>query len=157
MTSGRFAPFFAGLLLLTTGGCGGEAPRCTECPAVEGRYRLQFDTGAGVPPECALLGVEGPTGEVLDIARSGENLTSRVAGVPVRGTITSQGTFLMTGTGVPSANRTDTLTLTGSYQAPLTDGGTASITGVLTGSYVRASDTGGQRCNVSSPFSATRD
>ncbi|QDE90914.1 hypothetical protein BHS06_19155 [Myxococcus xanthus] len=157
MTSGRFAPFFAGLLLLTTGGCGGEAARCTECPAVEGRYRLQFDTSAGVPPECALLGVEVPTGEVLDIARSGENLTSRLAGVPVRGTITAQGTFLMTGTGVPSVNRTDTLTLTGSYLAPLTDGGTASINGVLTGSYARASDTGGQRCTVSSPFSATRD
>ncbi|ABF92874.1 hypothetical protein MXAN_4094 [Myxococcus xanthus DK 1622] len=101
--------------------------------------------------------MEVPTGEVLDIARSGENLTSRLAGVPVRGTITTQGTFLMTGTGVPSANRTDTLTLTGSYLAPLTDGGTASINGVLTGSYVRASDTGGQRCNVNSPFSATRD
>ncbi|GEL70834.1 MULTISPECIES: hypothetical protein [Myxococcus] len=157
MTSGRFAPFFAGLLLLTTAGCGGEAPRCTECPAVEGRYRLQFDTSGGVPPECALLGVEVPTGEVLDIARSGENLTSRLAGVPVRGTITSQGTFVMTGTGVPSANRTDTLTLTGTYLAPLADGGTASINGVLTGSYARASDTGGQRCNVSSPFSATRD
>ncbi|NOJ87821.1 hypothetical protein HNV26_19690 [Myxococcus xanthus] len=140
-----------------TAGCGGEAPRCTDCPAVEGRYRLQFDTSAGVPPECALLGVEVPTGEVLDITRSGENLTSRLAGVPVRGTITAQGTFLMTGTGVPSANRTDTLTLTGSYLAPLTDGGTASINGVLTGSYARASDTGGQRCTVSSPFSATRD
>ena len=157
MTSGRFAPFFAGLLLLTTAACGGGDTRCTDCPAVEGRYRLQFNTDASVPSECALLGVEIPAGEVLDIARSGENLTSRLAGVPIQGTITAPGTFLMTGTGAPSANRTDTLTLTGTYLAPLTDGGTASITGVLTGSYVRASDTGGQRCNVTSPFSATRD
>lgn len=157
MTSGRFAPFFAGLLLLTTAACGGGDTRCTDCPAVEGRYRLQFNPGAGVPSECALLGVELPAGEVLDIARSGETLTSRLAGVPLRGSVTSLGTFVMTGTGAAVANRTDTLTLTGNYLAPLADGGTASISGVLTGSYVRASDTGGQRCNVSSPFSATRD
>ncbi|MFP2963728.1 hypothetical protein ACLEPN_39885 [Myxococcus sp. 1LA] len=159
MTSGRFAPFFAGLLLLTTTACGGGDTRCTDCPAVEGRYRLRFNADAGVPSECALLGVELPAEEVVDIARTGDSLTSRLAGVPLRGTITFQGTFFMTGSGAGAlaGGRTDTLTLNGSYTAPLTDGGTASISGVFTGSYVRASDTGGQRCNVSSPFSATRD
>ncbi len=161
MTSGRFLRFFAGLLTLTAWGCGGGDTACTDCPAVEGRYRMRFNADAGVPPECALLGVELPVGEVLDIARTGDRLTSQLAGVPLEGAITFQGTFSLSGSitnaGAPGGARTDTLALNGSYLAPMTDGGTASISGVFTGSHARASDTGGQRCNVSSPFSATRD
>ncbi len=161
MTSGRFPRFFAGLLTLTAAGCGGGDTPCTDCPAVEGRYRIQFSGGAGVPPECSLLSVALPAGEVLDISRTGDQLTARLAGVSLAGTIGSYAAFNLMGSatnaGAPGGARTDTLNLNGSYIAPAMEGGTASISGVFTGTYVRASDTGGQRCTVSSPFSATRD
>ncbi|AKQ65891.1 hypothetical protein A176_002803 [Myxococcus hansupus] len=161
MTSGRFTRFFAGLLTIAAWGCGGAEAPCTECPAVEGRYRIQFNGGAGVPPECSLLSVALPAGEVLEISRTGDQLTGRLAGVPLSGNIGSYSAFTLMGStnnaGAPGGARTDTLNLNGSYLAPAAEGGTASISGVFTGTYVRASDTGGQRCTVSSPFSATRD
>ncbi|WP_426752499.1 hypothetical protein [Myxococcus sp. Y35] len=161
MTSGRFLRFCAGLLTLTAWGCGSGDTGCTDCPAVEGRYPIQLTGSAGVPAECALLGVELPEGEVLEIARTGDSLTSELAGVALRGTIGFQGAFNLTGsatnTGASGGARTDTLNINGSYIAPVTDGGTASISGVFTGMYARGSNTGGQRCTVSSPFSATRD
>ncbi|AEI67611.1 hypothetical protein [Corallococcus macrosporus] len=159
MTSGRFVPFFAGLLLLTATACGGADTRCTDCPAVEGRYRLQWNTSGGLPSACALMGVELPTDERMDISRTGDSLTSQLANIPLRGSISAQGNFLLTGSGAgaPTGGRTDTLSLSGTFVGPVTDGGTASLSGVFSGSYVRASDTGGQRCDVSSPFSATRD
>ena len=161
MTSGRFAPLGAAVLTLglslATSGCGDEPPRCTDCPALEGRYRMDFADG-GVPGECGSLAVDLPRGQPLDITRAGDELSGTLQGVSLRGTVSSQGSFSLSGNaaGSPDGGVTQSVSLAGLYTAPVQDGGTARLAGNYSGNFTRAGPNGPQRCNVISPFSATR-
>ncbi|MFP2908863.1 hypothetical protein ACLESD_28195 [Pyxidicoccus sp. 3LFB2] len=161
MTSKRFAPLGAAVLTvglsLATSGCGDELPRCTDCPALEGRYPLDF-ADAGVPSDCGPLAVDLPRGQPLDISRSGDALTGTLQGVSLRGTVSGQGSFNLSGNAAasPDGGVTRTLSLAGLYTAPAQDGGTARLAGNYSGNFTRAGPNGPQRCNIVSPFSATR-
>jgi len=161
MTSGRFAPpstaVLTAVLTLATSGCGDEGPRCTDCPALEGRYRMGFGDG-GVPDECTPLAVNLPQGEPLDITRTGAELTGTLQGVSLRGTVSGQGSFSLSGNAAssPDGGVAKTLSLAGFYTPPVQDGGTARLAGTYSGNFTRAGPVGPQRCNVVSPFSATR-
>ncbi|MBZ4421896.1 hypothetical protein [Myxococcus sp. RHSTA-1-4] len=163
MTSGRFSPLGAALLtgvftLTALTACGDGAAPCTDCPALEGRYRMDFGD-AGVPSECSQLGVDLPRGEPLDITRTEATLTGTLESVPLRGTVSAQGTFSLSGNaaGTPDGGVTQTLSLAGRFLPPVADGGTALLTGTYTGNFTRAGPNGPQRCNVVNPFSATRE
>jgi hypothetical protein len=163
MTSGRFAPLGAAVLtgvlaLAAPMACGDGAAPCTDCPALEGRYRMDFGD-AGVPSECAQLGVQLPRGQRLDISREGDTLTGTLETVSLRGTVSAQGTFSLSGnaSAPPDGGVTRTLSMAGLYTAPVGDGGTARVAGTYTGNFTRAGPNGPQRCNVVNPFSATRE
>lgn len=159
MTSGRFAPAaLTAVLSLAASACGDGAAPCTECPAVEGRYRMGFGD-AGVPGECSQLNVDLPRGKPLDIARTGASLTGSLEGVSLRGMVSAQGSLSLSGgaAGTPDGGVSTTLSLSGFYMPLAGDGGTASLTGTYTGTFTRAGPNGPQRCNVVSPFSATRE
>ena len=162
MTSGRFAPLGAAVLtvgvFLTAPGCGDGATPCTDCPALEGRYRMAFADG-GVPAECSPLGVDLPRGERLDITRTESVLTGTLKAVPLRGSISAQGTFSLAGNAAaaPDGGVTQAVSLAGRFTPPIEDGGTARLAGTYTGNFTRAGPNGPQRCNVISPFSATRE
>jgi hypothetical protein len=162
MTSGRFAPLGAAVLTvafaLAPSGCGDAVPACTDCPAVEGRYRMEFGD-AGVPGECTQLAVDLPRGRPLDITREEDALTGTLEGLTLRGTVSAQGSFSMSGnaTGSPDGGVTRTVSLAGLYTPPVQDGGTARLAGNFSGNFTRAGPNGPQRCNVVTPFSATRD
>ncbi|WP_164014190.1 hypothetical protein [Pyxidicoccus trucidator] len=161
MTSGRFAPLGAAVLTLgltlATSGCGDGATPCTECPAIEGRYRMDFGD-AGAPDDCGTLGVDLPRGQPLDITRSGADLAGTLQGVSLRGTVSGQGSFSLSGNaaGSPDGGVTQSLSLSGLYTPPILDGGTARLAGNYSGNFSRAGPNGPQRCNVITPFSATR-
>ncbi len=162
MTSGRFAPLGAAaltaVLTLAASGCGDAAPRCTDCPAMEGRYRMDFGDG-GVPGECSQMSVDLPRGRPLDITREEDALTGTLEGVTLRGTVSAQGSFSMSGNtpGSPDGGVTRTESLAGVYTPPVQDGGTARLAGTFSGTFTRAGPGGPQRCNVVTPFSATRE
>lgn len=159
MTSGRFTPaVLTALLSLAASACGEGTSPCTDCPAIEGRYRMDFADG-GVPAECSQIAVDLPRGRPLDIARTGDALTGSLEGVSLRGTVSSQGSFNLSGNagGNPDGGLTQNLSLAGSFTPPVTDGGTARLAGTYTGTFTRAGPNGPQRCNVISPFSATRE
>jgi hypothetical protein len=162
MTSGRFAPATAVVLavlgtLLAIPGCGSGTP-CTDCPALEGRYRMAF-SDAGVPGECANLGVQGlPQGSELEVSRTANSLSGTLEGVDLQGSVYATGDFSLAGTrsAVLDGGRTDTLSLTGRYTPPLEDGGTALLGGTFSAGYSRGGAGAPQRCNVTRPFTATR-
>ena len=139
-------------------GCGDGAAPCTDCPAVEGRYRMDFADG-GVPGECSQLGVTLPQGKVLDLTREEATLTGTLEGVSLRGTVSAQGSLSLSGTapGSPDGGLANTLSLAGRFTPPVGDGGTARLAGTYTGNFTRAGPNGPQRCNVNNPFSATRE
>ncbi|MFY2559696.1 hypothetical protein ACN469_18820 [Corallococcus terminator] len=139
-------------------GCGDGAAPCTDCPALEGRYRMAFGDG-GVPADCANLGVELPRGRPLDINRSGDRLIGNLEGVGLLGNVSAEGSFTLAGSmgGAQDGGRNDTLSLAGRYTSPVGDGGTARIDGTYTGNYSRPSGTAPQRCSLVTPFSATRE
>lgn len=159
MTSGRFAPVGAALvsavLTITTPGCGNDANRCTDCPAIEGRYRMEFGD-AGTPGECTQLGVALPDGQPLNIARTEDRLTGTAAGLSLQGSISTQGAFSLSGSSASTdGGVSGTLSLAGSYTPPVGDGGTARLAGSFVGGFSRQG--GPQRCSLNSPFSATRE
>lgn len=159
MTSGRFTPvLLTALLSLAASACGEGTSTCTDCPALEGRYRMGFADG-GVSAECSQLAVDLPRGRPLDIARTGDALTGSLEGVSLRGTVSGQGTFSLSGNaaGLPDGGLSRTLSLAGRFTPPVTDGGTALLAGTYTGNFTRAGPNGSQRCNIISPFSATRE
>lgn len=164
MTSGRFAPLLGAAVLTVVStlapGCGDGAAPCTDCPALEGRYRMDF-ADAGVSGECSQVGVTLPRGEVLDITREEATLTGTLEGVSLRGSISAQGNFSLSGTGPGAPDgglaSTSTLSLAGRFTPPVGDGGTARLAGTYTGTFTRAGPNGPQRCNVNNPFSATRE
>lgn len=161
MTSGRFAlpsaVFLTAALTITALGCGNGASPCTDCPAIEGRYKLDFPD-AGTPSECTQLGVGLPEGEELNIARTEERLTGTLEGVSLQGTLSGESTFSLSGAraGTPDGGVNGTLSLTGTYTAPVGDGGTARLTGTFAGSFSRAGAADAPRCNLNSPFSGAR-
>jgi hypothetical protein len=112
----------------------------------------------GVPGECGQMGVDLPRDKVLDIARTGAALTGSLEGVSLRGTVSAQGSFSLSGSaaGSPDGGLSSTRSLSGTFSPPLFDGGTALLSGTYTGTYTRAGPNGPQRCNVISPFSAAR-
>lgn len=163
MTSGRFA--LAAVVIAATGtlvatsGCGDDGAPCTDCPAMEGTWRMDF-ADAGVPAECVNLGVQAlPQGEDMTVNRAGSTLTGTLTGVSLQGTVYASGDFSLGGIGPTSLDggHTDNLNLTGLYTPSVGDGGTAALRGTFSGNYSRAA-TGGtpQRCTVSRPFTATR-
>lgn len=161
MTSGRFAPssaaFLTALLTITTLGCGNGASPCTDCPAIEGRYRLDFGD-AGTPAACGQQGVALPDGELLDIDQTEGRLTTTVLGVPLQGTVSSRGSFSLSGSRTATAGGLGgSLSLAGSYTPPVEDGGTARLTGSFVGNLAPQGASDAQRCNLNSPFSATRE
>ncbi|MCP3137909.1 hypothetical protein [Pyxidicoccus xibeiensis] len=163
MTSGRLAlagaAVMTAVLTLTSPGCGDGATPCTDCPPLEGRYRMGFAGDAGVGGDCATLGVALPRDKPLNIARTGDRLTGTLEGVSLTGSVSGQGTFSLAGTlaGGTDGGRTDTLSLAGRYTPSVADGGTAQLAGTYTGTFSRTGPSGPQRCNVVSPFSATRE
>ncbi|NMO21734.1 hypothetical protein HPC49_42240 [Pyxidicoccus fallax] len=163
MTSGRFVSLGGTVLMAVLTftaplGCGDGTTPCTDCPPLEGRYRLDF-ADAGVSGECTQLGVALPQGKRLDITREEATLTGSVEGVPLRGTVSSLGTFNLGGAsaGSPDGGVTQVLNMTGRFTPPVEDGGTARLAGTYTGNFTRAGPNGPQRCNVVNPFSATRE
>jgi hypothetical protein len=161
MTSGRFAlpsaSFLIAVLTITTPGCGNGASPCTDCPAIEGRYQLDFPDG-GTPSECTQLGVDLPDGEVLNISRTEDRLSGTLEGVSLQGTISGESTFSLSGAraGTPDGGVSGTLSLNGTYTSPGGDGGTARLTGTFAGSFSRAGATDAPRCNLTRPFSGAR-
>lgn len=139
-------------------GCGDGASPCTDCPPVEGRYRMAFGDG-GVPADCILLGVELPRGRPLDITRSGDRLIGNLEGVGLLGNVSAEGSFTLAGSfgGAMDGGRMDTLSLAGRYTSFEGDGGTARLDGTYTGNFSRPSGTAPQRCSLITPFSATRE
>ncbi|QSQ25646.1 hypothetical protein JY651_12250 [Pyxidicoccus parkwayensis] len=159
MTIGRFTPAVLTVVLsLVASACGDGVSPCTDCPAIEGRYRMGFGD-AGAPAECTQLGVDLPRNKPLDISRTGGALTGKLERVSLRGTVSAQGTFNLTGNaaGTPDGGLGSMLSLTGFFTPPVTDGGTASLAGTYTGNFTRAGQNGSQRCDIVSPFSATRE
>ncbi|MCK8502262.1 hypothetical protein OWM54_00925 [Myxococcus sp. MISCRS1] len=161
MTTGRLT--LTGLAVLATAlglgapGCGDSAAPCTDCPAMEGRYRMAFGD-AGVPAECLNLGVELPRNRPLDVTRSADRLIGNLEGVGLLGTISAEGSFSMAGTGPgQDGGRMDTLSLAGRYTSPEGDGGTARLDGTFTGNFSRPGVEPPQRCSFVTPFSATRE
>ncbi|MFP2925836.1 hypothetical protein ACLESO_11575 [Pyxidicoccus sp. 3LG] len=145
------------VLILTGPGCGDGATPCSDCPALEGRYRMEFAGDAGVGGDCSNLGVDLPRGRPLDISRTGDRLSGTLEGLSLAGTVSAQGSFSLSGlaAGAPDGGRSDSLSLAGLYTPPVGDGGTARLTGTYTGTFSRAGNP--QRCNLVSPFSATRE
>ncbi len=161
MTSGRFAlpsaAFLTAVLTITTLGCGNGASPCTDCPVIEGKYRLDFGD-AGAPAACTQQGVSLPDGELLNIAQEEGRIRGTVLGVPLQGSVATQGTFSMSGTRAPTAGGVGgSLSLAGSYSPPREDGGTARLTGTFVGNLAPQGASDAQRCNLNSPFSATRE
>ncbi|NOK38837.1 hypothetical protein D7W79_42310 [Corallococcus exercitus] len=170
MTSGRFAPLAAvatvvvsgSLLLLAPAACDSNATvDCGDaCAPVEGTYPLAFQDDAGLPAECVNLNVQAlADGEPLAIQRTdGGILTGSLKGVALTGQVYASGFLTLTGTPPPSSDGgvstffSLTATITGSPE----DGGGGSLSGNFTGNYSRIQGTSALRCNVTRPFTATR-
>lgn len=162
MTTGRFAlTGIAALAIaatLATQGCSDDTIACDNCPAVEGRYRMNFGDG-GVPADCTLIGVDLPRGQPMDITRTGASLAGKLEGVGLSGNVSAEGSFTLAGTqaGAPDGGISVNLSLAGRYTPPEGDGGTARLDGTFTGNFSRPSTNAPQRCGIVVPFSATRE
>jgi hypothetical protein len=168
MTSGRFWPLPAALAgalaLLLAPGCGENVgqPCTTQCGQIEGSYELHLGD-AGVPADCANLGVRLPEGP-LAITRAGAQLGGSVEGVTMRGTLYQSGDFTLLGSraGSPDGGTGDSTSFSfnGRFQAAREDAGTpASLAGTFNGTYTRSGGPGGaaRTCTVNRPYTATRE
>lgn len=158
MTSGRFwliAATLAGTAAAMASGCGDDnVEPCTACPAMEGRYTVEFAEGT-LPAECTSLGIQLPQG-ALEMNRVGSQLNATLDGVPLQGTVFTTYDFNLAGARGPMDGGTDTYSLTGRYVPALMDGGTGSLTGTFSGNYTRTTPTGAQRCALGRPYTATQ-
>jgi len=178
MTSGRFwllgTACASALALVSATGCNEDGLQpcdSTNCATIEGRYTLSY--GQATFPDsgdCEDVPVELPEG--ITITRSVSQLTGRLdEGQTLSGTLYNNNEFNLLGSGTasPDAGVGDTLNanLTGAYVGARgggtgTDGGTstgggaAQLTGTFNGTRVRSGGGTNQRCQVSRPFTATR-
>jgi hypothetical protein len=158
MNSGRFWLIVAALAITAvamSAACGnsGGAP-CTNCPAMEGRYMVQFAAGTD-PEECATLGVPLPRGP-LDIERAGAALTAHWEAIELQGTLYQSNDFTLLGTDAELDGGRTTFSLSGRYAPGSTDGGLGMISGTFTGTYTRGSPQGPQDCSHFRPYTAAQ-
>ncbi|MBN8231962.1 hypothetical protein JYK02_31050 [Corallococcus macrosporus] len=169
MTTGRFAPLTAAALAVTGSTLLLIAPACKEggavdcgdaCAPVEGNYPLAFQGDAGLAAECVNLNVQSlADGEVLNIQRTdGGVLTGSLTGVALTGQVYASGDLILTGTPPPSSDGgvSTFLSLNATFTGGPEDGGGGSLSGTFTGQYSRIQGTSALRCNVTRPFTATR-
>lgn len=179
MTSGRFwllgTACASALALVSAAGCSGDGLQpcdSTDCVPIEGRYALSF--GEGTFPDsgdCEGVPVELP--RELTLTRSVSQLTGRLnEGQTLTGTVYRNGEFNLLGSGLtrPDAGVGDTLNagFIGNYLGqrggvagadggtPAGDGGVAQLSGTFNGTRVRSAGGANQRCQMTRPFTATR-
>lgn len=179
MTSGRFwRCATAAAVALLAAGCSNVSPCGANCPAIEGTYTLDFaNADGGLGTDCEALNVELPKGP-LAITRQGSDLSATLDGVALNGAIYTTSNFTLSGGGSVgdggTAGQIASLSLTGTFTSPhggtvtggdggtgdggtppAVDGGAAQLSGSFFGSWSTQGE-GARRCNVSRPFTGTR-
>lgn len=179
MTSGRFwRCAAAAAVALLAAGCSSVSPCAANCPAIEGTYTLDFaSTDAGLGTDCEALQVALPQGP-LAITRQGSDLNATLDGIALSGAIYTTSNFTLSGGGSVGDGGTEgqiaSFSLTGTFTPPrggtvtvgdggtgdggtppVADGGTAQLSGSFFGSWSTQGE-GGRRCNVTRPFTGTR-